>query len=199
MNFTFFGTAEDVAAIWNWMFEVPGMRIFEQFSRDDKPNRWFDTWESISDYLRDRGTSSLAAWPEFVGGRPRPEKIRYTREVRQEFGVKGRTDFWSPAIIGINSNVDQNGCLASSCLSCWNEKGARARSIYGEKSIDDVDWRALRSVTGKITRAITKSAPAKMRSYPIMPDAFARLEAGQQSLWNWGEEVRIGSPLITLR
>jgi hypothetical protein len=198
VSLTFFGTDADIAGIWKWVFAIPSVKLFEQYSEIDGANRWFVAYEDALAYLQSGGRS-LAAWSEVVGGRPRIEEIEFTPPTQRTLGGKGRSVLHSPAIIGIRSNNEQNGCLASASISCWTEKGARQRSNYSESFLNEVDWAALRSVVGKIQRMVTKASPAKMRSYPIMPDAFARLEAGQQSLWNWGTEIKSASPLITRR
>lgn len=193
---TFFGTDADIAQIWRWLFEIPETRIFEDYSRPDRPNRWFDTWDEISACLNSGGIS-LAAWPEAAGGRPLADEIVFNAETQRELGARGRTILHSPATIKVQRNNDQNGCLASAWIACWNEKGARQRSIFAEDVIDRVDWAKLRSIAGKIQRQVTKSAPARLQSYPVMPDAFEKFRTGRIRLWAWGEACSYPSPLVT--
>jgi hypothetical protein len=197
MAMTFFGTQSDIAQVWQWLFDVPEMRLFEGYSRPDKPNRWFDNWDTVSRYVDDGGWT-LTAWPQSVGGRPRIERITFTPETQRELGGKGRTVLLSPASIRVNRNNDQMGCLADSSMTCWTEKGARGRSIFPEEFLDEVDWVKLRSIVSKIQRQITKASPAKLRACPIMPDAFEKLQAGEIRIWNWGEACSFPSPLITM-
>jgi hypothetical protein len=198
MNMTFFGTDTDIAQVWRWVLEFPGMKLFEDHSRPDQPNRWFDTWEQVQN-SQDVQIWGLAAWSESIGGRPRIEQIVFNERTQQRLDAKGRTALHSPASIKIGRNNDQNGCLASGGIGCWTEKGARQRSIFPEEFINEVDWASLQSVLRKVQRQIAKSAPAKLRSYPIMSDAFALLSDGRIKLWNWGTECTIASPLITCR
>ena len=195
MTATFFATDVDLAQVWHWLFDVPGMRIFEEYSVPDKANRWFDTWEEILAYL-DGGDNSLAAWPSTVGGAPRVEQIRFTKDTQRKFGARGRTVLQSPATINVSRNNPQNGCLASASIVYWTEKGARQRSIFSEDFLDEVDWKQFRSIGSRIERLIAKSAPARMRSYPVMSDAFTRFGNGEIMLWNWGEPCAYPSPLI---
>jgi len=198
MTNIFFATDADIAQVWQWLFEVPGMKIFEDYSSPDKPNRWFNTWDEISDALDSESRWLLAAWPETAGGRPRVDKISFDADTQRKLGAKGRTALRSPATINVRRNNDQNGCLASASIACWTEKGARQRSILSEEFIDEVDWAKLRSIVSKIQRQVIKSSPAKLRSYPVMPDAYERFRAGEINLWNWGEACSYPSPLVTL-
>lgn len=195
MTATFFATDVDLAQVWHWLFDAPGMRIFEEYSVPDKANRWFETWEEILAYL-DGGGNSLAAWPNTVGGAPRVEPIRFTKETQRKFGARGRMVLQSPATIKVSRNNPQNGCLASASIVYWTEKGARQRSIFSEDFLDEVDWKQFRSIGSRIDRLIAKSAPARMRSYPVMSDAFTRFGNGEIMLWNWGEPCAYPSPLI---
>ena len=197
MALTFFGTDTDLRTIWEWLFHVPGMRIFEDHSAPDQPNRWFNSLEEIQ-RIEDIGLRSLAAWPETVGGRPRVNLITFNVDTQRKLGAKGRTTLLSPALIQVRRNNDQNGCLASTTLSCWTEAGARQRSVFPEDMLDEVDWAKLRSIVGKVQRQITKSAPAKLRSYAVLPDAAKKFQAGQIMLWNWGEACAFPSPLVTV-
>jgi hypothetical protein len=197
MTMTFFATGVDISQIWQWLFEVPGMSILEDYSIPDQPNRWFGSWDEVASYLA-TGGCSLAAWPASVGGRPRQEKISFNPELQNKLGGKGRTVLRSPVFIHVIRNNEQEGCLADSRISFWNAKGVRQRSIYPDEFIDEVDWVAHRLITGKIARQIRKASPAKLRSYPIMPDAFAKLKAGELRLWNWGTECSFPSEFVAL-
>ena len=197
MSLIFFGTNVDLTQVWRWLFDVPGMKIFEGYSVPDQPNRWFDNWDEISTYLA--GGWSLSAWPATAGGRPRSEKIAFEASMQKELGGSGRTVLHSPASIDIVRNNGQNGCLASASLSFWNEKGVRQRSMFPEEFIDEVDWTIFRSITGKIQRQIRNASPATLRSAPIMPGAFGRLASGEIKLWNWGQECVASSPFIAIK
>lgn len=192
---TFFATAADIAQFWRWLCDVPGMKVFEEYSIPGEANRWFDSWDQLSLHL-EKGAGGLAAWPETVGGYPRAEAITFEPNTRRKLGAAGRTVLLSPALIRITRNNEQRGCLASASIGCWTEQGARQRSIFPEEFIDEVDWAALRSIVRKIQRQIERAAPAKLRAYPIMPDAFEKFEAGGLDLWNWGEACAHPSPLV---
>lgn len=198
MAVNFFATDADLAEVWHWLFDVPGMRIFEEYSVPDQPNRWFGAWEEVAAYLAGGG-HSLAAWPEGVGGRPHSRTIAFTPEAQREFRAKGRTILGTPALITMGRHNDQNGCLAAAWINFWNENGARQRSIYPEPVLDEIDWAAFRSITGKVQRQIAKAAPAKLRAYPIMPDAYVKLATGELKLWNRGEACDFASPLIVAK
>lgn len=195
MPMTFFGTDADIAQVWKWLFDYPGMRVFEDSSRPDQPNRWFSTWTEVADALEAK-PASLAAWPEPVGGQPRSEQIIFKPAVQRKLGAKGQTVFRSPATIKVGRNNDQNGCLASASISCWSERGARQRSIFDENFLNEVDWSKLRSIERRMERLVSKFSPAKMRSYPVMANAFERYRNGEIKLWNWGEACAYPSPLV---
>ncbi len=195
MTITFFATDLDLVQVWHWLFDFPGMRIFEEYSVPDKANRWLETWEEILAYI-DGGGDNLAAWPSTVGGMPRVKQIRFTKNTQIELGAKGRTVLQSPATIKVRRSDPQNGCLASASTVYWTEKGARQRSIFSEDFLDEVDWKQFRSIGSRIERLIAKSAPARMRSYPVMSDAFTRFSNREIMLWNWGEPCAYPSPLI---
>lgn len=110
----------------------------------------------------------------------------------------GGLNLLSPATISVNRNNDQMGCLASAKVACWTEKGARQRSAFSEEFLNEVDWKSLQSIVNKTQRLITSSSPAKMRSYPVMPDALQGFVRGEVKLWNWGESCAYPSPLIEL-
>lgn len=196
MALTFFGTELDHAQVYQWLLDFPEMKLFEDYSRPDHENRWFDSWEMVEE-ATDLQWWSLAAWSESIGGRPRAERISFDANTRRKLGAKGRTALRSPSTIKLGRNNDQNGCLASSSISCWTEKGARQRSIYSEEFLDEVNWSQLQSMVRKVERQIKKSAPAKIHAYAIMPNAFEQLRAGRITLWNWGEPCAIDSPHIT--
>lgn len=123
-------------------------------------------------------------------------RITFDKDIQRKLGERGRSVLQSPATIKVRRNNLQNGCLASAAIGYWTEKGARQRSIYAESILDEVDWTQFRSISSKIERLIAKSAPAKLWSYPIMSDAFARFKSGEIMLWNWGEPCAYPSPLI---
>ena len=195
MTKTFFATDADIAVVWRSIFDVPGMKIFEEYSVPDQPNRWFATWSDIAAALR-ASRCSLAAWFEPAGGMPRIEHITFDAATQRRLKAAGRTALFGPATIRINRIDDQNGWLAASSMTVWTEKGVRQRSLFPVEIIEQVDWKQLRSTVARIERFIVKIAPAKMRSFPVLPDAFALLKSGDIRLWNWGEPCGYDSPLV---
>ncbi len=198
MQINFFGTDSDVALVWHWLFEVPGMKIVEAYSRPDEPNRIFESWEDVESCLAE-SDSSLSAWPKSVGGEPQWEKIKLDRAKPWQLRGKVSTILHSPALIQVHRNNNQMGCLAVSYISSWNELGARERSILPEKFIDEVDWKELRSILTKLKRKQLTVSPARLGTAPIMPDAYTKLQAGKIKLWNFGGgEVTYTHPEIRM-
>ena len=198
MQVNFFGTDDDIAQLWRWLFEVPEMVVLEPYSQPDASNRVFDTWEAIEASLADKSTS-LAAWPRSVGGEPRWEEARMDRAKPWHLRGKVRTILRSPALIGVEKNNDQAGCLAVSYLTCWNEHGARQRSMYPDEFLDSVDWKKFRSIFGKVRRHLLRGAAAQLSTAPVMSDAFAKLQLGEIKLWNFGGgEVTMSHPDLTM-
>lgn len=197
MRTTFYATDADLLQIIQWFLEMPGMMLFEPASRPGLPNRQFCRVEEVASYFSDPGRY-IAAWLESTGARPLPREIEFEPNTQRRFGAKGRTDLWSPAMITIHRANDQNGCLGAAAITCWTEKGARQRSMYSATILDQVDWKALQSVVGSFKRKVSKASPAKLRSYPIMNDAYSEMREGRLSLWAWGTACSYSSPLITL-
>ncbi len=196
MQATFFGTDADLLQVVQWFLEVPGMTLFEPASRPDLPNRQFCTVEEVAQRFREPGRH-IAAWLESTGARPIPRYIQFEPNTQRRLGAKGRTELVSPSLIGIGRDGDQNGSLGAAHISCWNEKGARQRSMYSEDLLNQVEWKALRSITSSLQRKLSKASPAKLGSYPIMEDAFGEVRGGRLSLWNWGAACSFPSPHIT--
>ena len=168
----------------------------EDHSRPGQQSRWFSAWDELAPALGalDHG---LAVWSENFGIYPEAEDIQFSLETQKKLGERGRTILRSPAFIRIIQNNEQQGCLASTYLACWNEKGARQRSMSPVEVLDRVNWKNVAATAATIARRIKKESPAKLRSYPIMPDAWRRLKAGEIKLWDWGTECSFPSPLIS--
>ena len=198
MSLIFFGTQTDIYQVWCWLLDVPGAALCETYSRPDLPNRWFKSAGELAatDNVFDL---RLSAWSKDFGGAPEPERVTFEPVTQRLMCAKGRTVLLSPAFINVVCNNDVNGCLASATLSFWTEKGARQRSMFSDRCLDSVDWKKFSSASASITRRLQKSSPAKMRAYSIMPDAWAKLKAGELKLWNWGSECAYPSELITER
>lgn len=198
MQANFFGTDADVAQIWCWLFDIAGVRLCEEYSRPDHPNRWFETQD---DFEKAGGVSisSLAAWSPEFGPKPTPEKINFTSKTQHQMRAKGRTILRSPAFIRISRNGDQKGCLVASSISYWQERGARSKSVYPSEILDLIDWKKFETTSGAVVRRMRKTAPAKLGRYPIMPDAWAKLVTGEIQLWNWGSACGYPSDLVLPR
>ncbi|PRH84212.1 hypothetical protein C5L14_28425 [Labrys okinawensis] len=106
MQTSFFGTDVDAVQVLRWFYDIPEMKFFEDHSRPDQPNRWFETWDETVAYFQG-GRSSLAAWPRNVGGTPVREQISFTGDLQRQLGAKGRSVLHSPALIRIIRNGDQ--------------------------------------------------------------------------------------------
>jgi hypothetical protein len=197
MQATFFATDEDLLEVAGWFLAIPGMTLFEPASRPDLPNRQFKSVDDIAQVFEEPGRN-FAAWLEHTGARPASRYIEFNQDMQRKLKAKGRTELRSPSTIGIGRNNEQRGCLANSIISCWNEKGARQRSMYDTAVLHQVDWKLLRSTLGGLQRKLAKAAPAKLGAHPIMGTAFARMQAGELELWNWGSPCSFPSPLVTL-
>jgi hypothetical protein len=197
MQATFFATDEDLLEVARLLLAIPGMSLFELASRPDRPNRQFKSVTEVADAFDEPGRN-FSAWLEATGAPPALRQIEFNQETQQKLKAKGRTELRSPAMIGIGRNNYQRGCLANSTISCWNEKGARQRSMYDPAVLDQVDWKLLQSTVTAVQRKLTKAAPAKLSRYPIMETAFAKMRAGELQLWNWGSPCAFPSPLVTL-
>jgi hypothetical protein len=197
MQITFYATNTDLLQIVQWLLQMPGIMLFEQASRAGQPNRKFCTVAEVESYFAERNRS-IDAWLESTGSRPIPRYIEFEPNTQRRLGAGGRTELVSPSVIRIFRNNDQNGSLSTSYITCWNEKGARQRSMYSAEVLDQVDWKALRSIEGSLKGQVTKASPAKLRSLPIMNDAFSEMREGRLSLWAWGTAYSYPTTDITL-
>jgi hypothetical protein len=127
MQTTFFGTKPDLAQVWQWMLEIPGVKLLEEYSHPDQPSRWFNTWDELAGVI-DAGDHGLAAWSEEFGAVPESERIIFDERTQRRLDARGRTVLKSPAFIRLNRNNDQQGCLAAASIACWDEAGARQRA-----------------------------------------------------------------------
>ena len=188
MTIIFYAAMDDLTDLSRRLFEVPGIKLFEEYSAPDQPNLFFKSPDEISSYLSE-GARSFAAWPSEVGGGLTRKNVAFSREYREEIGKKGWTILESPAIIRVNATTDVERCLNPYSMSCWTEKGARQRSIFNEEVIERVDWSKLRSIVGSVERWIKKCSPVALNSHPIMPAAHTELNEGNAVLWNFGERI----------
>ncbi len=195
MQVNFFGTDADVAEVWRWLLELPGVRLCEVYSRPGQPIRWFETWDTFE---RAGGVAieSLAAWSPAFGVAPMVETITFAPQTQREIGARDRTVLRSPALISVRRNNDQNQCLTSASISCWNEKGALERSICPPDILAQIDWKAVASASGAVSRRLRKVAPAKLGACSIMPDAWAKFRDREIRLWAWGSECGYPSKLV---
>jgi len=188
MALIFYAAIGDLTDLSRRLFEVPGMEIFQEYSAPDQRNLFFNTPDEIARYLSE-GDRRFAAWPSGAGGDLMRRHVDFSRDYQTQSGRKGRTVVESPSIIRVTPTTDVQGCLNPYSMSCWTEKGARQRSMYGEEAIAAVDWPKLKSIVASIERWINKSSPARLHSNPVMPAAYAELTEGKAVLWNFGERV----------
>lgn len=184
--------------VLGWLLEVPGMRIVEESSEPDQPIRWFETLDQLAIYLQQNPHPILSAWSPSIGGVPMERKVTFVEKVQKELGARGRTVSYSPAFINIRGGWKVQCSLAASRISRWSEKGARYRADCSDAYLSEIDWAKLRSTVRAVERRISKAAPARLGSQPIMPDAFSKYRSGEIALWNWGDVVRHPSPAVTL-
>ena len=131
MSLTFFATDIDLLEVWRRILSIPGMKVLEEYSVPDQPNRLFETVDAVADELQ-KPAPSLAAWFEPSGGQPRAEAIRFTPQVRAEIGARGRTILCSPALVKIHRHGEQAGCLASAQVD--GRSGLEAVSFNGREA-----------------------------------------------------------------
>lgn len=198
MSFTFFATNTDLFQLAVRFLDDPDLTLFEAASRPGQPNRWFGTVSELTPFFAET-PYSFSIWAKSTGARPMPDFVSFNEGAQRGLGGKGRTVLESPTVISIHRNGDQRGCLASSQMNYWTEKGARQRAMSSNKLLDAIDWKAMRSVSGRIQRTVKKMSAAQLDAYPILPDAFRRLQLGEQPLWGWGDPVECTSPRISGR
>jgi len=196
MQFDFFATDDDIRQVWRLLFDVPSMRIFEDYSKPDQSNHWMSDWDEFLIRFEDH-KGFLTAWPQCVGGLPRESWVEFEPNTQKKLRARGRTILESPALINVFQSGEYQGCLGNVSMKCWNEKGARQRSFFSEQFCDEVDWPQFRSILAKVQRQIKKMCPAKLRNVPIMHDAFEKFHNGHIKLWNWGQQCAWPSEFVS--
>lgn len=196
MTKIFYATRRDLATIYRWLCAIDGLELYECRSQPNEQLRQLKDGDEIEAFLLE-GNAPPAIWPRWVGGKLEIERNRLNRQ--SWFQLRGPLALApsGPSIVRIFSNSDQNACLADSQIITWSEKGARQRSIFDDNALSSINWKAHRAFVGKLGRQIASLSPAKLRSYPIMPDAFTRLDAGMLNLWDVDQPCTATSPLIT--
>lgn len=199
MQINIFGTDEDQALLWEVIFAIPGMRVWETYSRPGEQIREFDSFSEI-DVAIERKHRVFSCWPATVGGQPEIVPIKFEAATVARYGHSGREWIKGPCLIQFNQQHTSHPTALNSCaISCWSVKGARSRSIYPSSTVDSINWTELKRVFSKLQRDFYKIAPAKLGTAVILPFAFRALEAEEISLWGWGNEVSISSPQLTIK
>ena len=83
MTVIFYAAMDDLTDLSRRLFEVPGIKLFEEYSAPDQPNLFFKSPDEISSYLSE-GARSFAAWPSEVGGGLTRKNVAFSKEYREE-------------------------------------------------------------------------------------------------------------------
>jgi hypothetical protein len=201
MRMSFFATEADELDVWRMVFAIPDMHVLEHSSRGEQPLQDFASPEEIFEArATDRPHLLVSAVPFSVGGLPGYEEIIHHDSVARRGGGRWRHVLRGPTLINFNRHSPQRPNSLSACtFTALNPAGARERSMHSDEHLDDVDWKTFASIFRKMQRQIDAMSRAKLGSSRVLPDAFRRLEAGEITLWGWGEEVSISSPNITIK
>lgn len=191
--YNFYGDADDVLKLWQFINDLPGMRFVEVVSRNNVANQWFDSFPE--ELYRQKKSSSIgslvAAWPSTVGGVPRQRIQRLPAETAIKLRNSSKSFLESPAFIEINTAPSPNSNYISPReLRYWTEKTARkyGKFFYDEAQNGEVDWLQLRQVTDQILSYIKKTSSARWNRKPILAGCAENLKVGSKKLWFWGQE-----------
>lgn len=202
MQISFFATEIDEFEVWRLAFALPGMRVYESAVHGEGPLREFFTAEEVCEARAAEPHIFLKLHPSLVGGAPTLDLTPRDERYPPEPGNIHLQKLVGPALIGFNWYGWQRNspsCLQNTVFSAWNPAGARSRSMYSDDYLDDVDWKMLASIFGKLQRQIHNMAAAQIGSGRVLPDAFRRLASGEITLWGWGEDVSISSPNLVIK
>ena len=159
MTLYFFATDEDVFSLAEWLIASEQFRIFEGYSRIDRPIRELHTVADFAAMHEGLPSILLRGWsPTFTTN---PEFRRF--KLNPAFGDH-RTTLEGAAIVQIEGGRLVGENLYPACVSHWSEAGARARSVYPVEDLDEVNWANLRRASGRIGRAIKSRSSAKLRT-----------------------------------
>ncbi|MFD1701860.1 hypothetical protein ACFSCV_02475 [Methylopila henanensis] len=201
MQISFFATEIDEFEVWKLAFALPGMRVYEAAVHGDRPLREFFSAEEVREARAAEPYISLKLHPSLAGGAPVLDLTPRDERYPPDPGNINLQKLVGPALIGFNWygwQRNSRNCLQNTVFSAWNLAGARSRSIYPVDHLDEVDWKMLNSIFGKLRRQIHNMAVAKIGSSRVLPDAFRRLASGEITLWGWGEDVSISSPNLVI-
>lgn len=186
----FFATETDEAAVWEMAFAIPGLRVFESSTREARELREYTTSAEVMAAQEGSASSwNICLFPSTVGA---------SKDIEVKFDSNGnfmlrRMGGWIPATFVRYDPV--NGCLSYCNIAAWN--GPSPSESY---QFPEIDWKLRASLFRKLKRQVEKFAPAKCGSIPILPDAFAKLKAGEIKLWGGtGEEISIDSTNIVIK
>jgi hypothetical protein len=83
-----------------------------------------------------------------------------------------------------------------SVFSHWNEAGARQRAVTTIEELNEVKWKTLRTLSGKVHRHVRdKMSVARLNYAYVLPGALTYLENGG-TFFGYPEIVSISSPTL---
>ncbi|MEO0574355.1 MAG: hypothetical protein AAF004_02745 [Pseudomonadota bacterium] len=192
----FYALRSDIETILEFVFEQTDCRVFESYSRPSHELREFSSLDSLrgSDFLEaNHGRYFLRLLSKSINCEPIIREFTLTKTGQKRQEVNG------PGMFQIDEGhrLDTQGdALSWSTFRHWNEAGAKQRSSFPDELLETVDWKRMRRISGQIQRHIrNKLAVAKIRTRPILPDAFRVLDESQ-FLWAGPGVVAKGSDRI---
>jgi hypothetical protein len=190
MQITFFAVDEDLEAIVQAFFEMPGARLVESYSRPDQTNRDLKNLSAIKEIWREDQLLTFSVWSTDTSMPPFSERILFDQQTQRQLAAKGRTVLHNPAFINLPQGREQHaGCLTYSIINAWTEQAARQRSIYADHILDRVHWKRHDALVRKIQRRIKAASTAKFGSIPIMPAAWNALVSSNLKLWMGPDQI----------
>jgi len=175
----FFALDEDVEDVLRFVYDQTDCRMFESRSRPGRSIREFPSLQLLLDSdHRDvnHGRFNLRFFSPAANFEPTFREIVLT-----ETG-KIKTIFDGVPVYQIvqGGYLDtEDDVLRWSTFSHWNEAGAKQRSTIPDEVLEQVDWKALRRVSGQIQRHIkNRLAVAKVRTRPVLSHAYSSMADG---------------------
>ena len=192
-NLDFYALAQDQSRLLDFIFSETDLMVYELSSEFDAKPRSFRSVAEIEKFynLGVQNSARFQLWSPSVMEAPVCRRIELTGVANASFryAVEGA------GLIQLFFNGIESDLIYHSHYGHWSEAGARSRSKH---PADDVDWKSLSRISGKIQRFIrNRLSVAKLFARPILPDAFETIEKNF-SLSFSPEKYGIGSPDIII-
>jgi hypothetical protein len=179
-NCDFYAMDQDVVQIVHFVFSQPGWVLYELSSRPQHELRCFsDTEQLLQAFDLRTKTEHFQLYAPEMQGRV------YQKRIDVDEPEPGNA-FWHESrgwgLIQLYFVAVRDGRLRASHTNHNSERRARAwQPTYAEEpdSVDDWDWRAVHSTSGRLNRFIRGRAVSKSGTRAVLPCAHEQASSGR--------------------